>query len=110
MAEEKVIKSGVLTIPRLLFLAVVGLIIALTVWRGGVWLSIGYWLMTLALSGLLFLIVIDYGTNKDKMKLATGSDQVGPSDSPATASEVERASAAAPRVRRRASRPTKRRR
>ena len=39
MAEEKVIKSGVLTIPRLLFLAVVGLIIALTVWRGGVWLT-----------------------------------------------------------------------
>ena len=110
MAEEKVIKSGVLTIPRLLFLAVVGLIIALTVWRGGIWLTIGYWLMTLALSGLLLLIAIDYGINKEKMRLGPATE---PIDSPATATtaqEVESATAAAPRVRRRASRPTKRRR
>jgi len=110
MAEEKVIKSGVLTIPRLLFLAVVGLIIALTVWRGGIWLTIGYWLMTLGLSGLLFLIVTDYGINKDKMRLGADSDQIAPAVASTAASDVERASTAAPRVRRRASRPTKRRR
>ena len=72
MAEEKVIKSGVLTIPRLLFLAVVGLIIALTVWRGGIWLTIGYWLMSLGLSGLLLLIAINYGISKEKMQTWTG--------------------------------------
>jgi hypothetical protein len=110
MAEEKVIKSGVLTLPRLLFLAVVGLIIALTVWRGGIWLTIGYWLMSLGLSGLLFLIVIDYGTNKEKMRLGGAPEQVGIADAASTASEVASSSAAAPRVRRRASRPTKRRR
>lgn len=110
MAEEKVIKSGVLTIPRLLFLAVVGLIIALTVWRGGIWLTIGYWLMSLGLSGLLLLIAIDYGINKEKMKLGPATEPVDATVASPTAQEVERVSAAAPRVRRRASRPTKRRR
>ena len=110
MAEEKVIKSGVLTIPRLLFLAVVGLIIALTVWRGGVWLTIGYWLMTLGLSGLLLLIAIDYGISKDRMRLGPATEPVDAAAAPTVAQEVVRASADAPRVRRRASRPTKRRR
>jgi hypothetical protein len=110
MAEEKVIKSGVLTIPRLLFLVAIGLLISLTVWRGGIWLTIGYWLMTLGLSGLLFLIVIDYGVKKEALKLEAGSDQAGSSDTQTTASEVVAASASAARVRRRASRPTKRRR
>jgi hypothetical protein len=110
MAEEKVIKSGVFTLPRLLFLAVVGLIITLTVWRGGVWLTIGYWLMTLGLSGLLLLIAIDYGINKDKMRLGPATEPVDATVTTTTAQEVERATAAAPRVRRRASRPTKRRR
>lgn len=110
MAEEKVIKSGVLTIPRLLFLAVVGLVIALTVWRGGVWLTIGYWLMTLGLSGLLFLIAMDYGVSKDKMRIGPASEPIDAPAAAITAQEGERASAAAPRVRRRTSRPTKRRR
>ena len=110
MAEEKVIKSGVLTLPRLLFLAVVGLIIALTVWRGGVWLTIGYWLMTLGLSGLLLLIAIDYGIGKDRMRLGPAAEPVDAAVAPPPAQEIARASADAPRVRRRASRPTKRRR
>ncbi|HJQ67948.1 MAG TPA: hypothetical protein VKA70_03190 [Blastocatellia bacterium] len=110
MAEEKVIKSGVLTIPRLLFLAVVGLIIALTVWRGGIWLTIGYWLMSLGLSGLLLLIAIDYGIDKAKLRLGPAPEQVDATAPSTAAQDVERASAAAPRVRRRTSRPTKRRR
>ncbi len=108
MAEEKVIKSGVLTIPRLLFLAVVGLIIFLTVWSG--FLAIGYWVMTLALVGLLTLIVMDYGVKKEAMQVGAGSEQAGAINTQATAPAVAAASANAPRVRRRASRPTKRRR
>ena len=108
MAEEKVIKSGVLTIPRLLFLAVVGLIIFLTVWSG--LLAIGYWIMTLALVGLLALIVIDYGVKKEAMKVGAGSDQTGTVATQADSPAVAEASANAPRVRRRSSRPAKRRR
>ena len=109
MAEEKVIKTGVLTLPRLLFLAAVGLLISLTVWRGGIWLTIGYWLMTVGLCGLLVLIVIDYGVKKEAMQVGAGSDQAGTPDTQATAPTVV-SSASAARVRRRASRPTKRRR
>lgn len=55
MAErDKVIKSGQLTLPRILFLAVVGGVIVFTVYAGGVYLSIGYWLLTVAICGLLF--------------------------------------------------------
>ena len=110
MAEEKVIKSGVFTLPRLLFLAVVGLVIALTVWRGGIWLTIGYWLMTLGLSGLLLLIALDYGISKEKMRLGPATEPLDAPVAPTTAQEVEGVSASAPRVRRRTSRPTKRRR
>ena len=108
MAEEKVIKSGVLTIPRLLFLAVVGLIVFLTVWSG--LLAVGYWIMTLALCGLLTLILIDYGVKKEALSLETGPDQAGAPDTQSTSAETVAASANAPRVRRRSSRPTKRRR
>jgi hypothetical protein len=108
MAEEKVIKSGVLTIPRLLSLAVIGLIIFLTVWSG--LLAIGYWLMTLGLCGLLTLILMDYGINKKILDLEAGPDQAGTPEIQSTSSEVVAASANAPRVRRRAGRPTKRRR
>ena len=108
MAEEKVIKSGVITLPRLLFLAVVGLIIFLTVWSG--LLAVGYWVMTLGLCGLLALIVMDYGIKKEVLNLEAGSDQAAVSDTQANTAEVVSSSASAPRVRRRSSRPTKRRR
>ena len=71
MAErDKVIKSGQLTVPRVLFLAIVGGIIVFTVYAGGVYLSLGYWFLTLAICGLLFLIAIDYGAKMDKVDLS----------------------------------------
>ncbi len=113
MAErDKVIKSGQLTLPRILFLAVVGGIIVFTVYAGGVYLSIGYWFLTIAICGLLFLIAIDYGVKMDKVNLTAEPAQ-------AAAASAESTSAAAPslkstlgeaRPKKRTSRPAKRRR
>lgn len=113
MAErDKVIKSGQLTLPRILFLAVVGGIIVFTVYAGGIFLTMGYWLITLAICVLLFLIAIDYGVKMEKVSLAVESGQ-------ATASAMEPASAAQPalkttmgeaRPKKRTNRPAKRRR
>jgi hypothetical protein len=113
MAErDKVIKSGQLTVPRILFLAVVGGIIVFTVYAGGVYLSIGYWFLTIAICGLLFLIAIDYGVKMDKVDLTGQPAQ-------AAAAAAETPSAAAPslkttmgeaRAKKRTSRPAKRRR
>jgi hypothetical protein len=72
-------------------------------------LAVGYWIMTLALCVLLFLISIDYGIKKEVLSLDPVSDQVGTVDTDAT-TPATAASANAPRVRRRANRPTKRRR
>jgi hypothetical protein len=113
MAErDKVIKSGQLTVPRLLFLAIVGGVIVFTVYAGGVYLSIGYWALTLAICGLLFLIAIDYGVKMDKVDLSTQPVQ--------TAAAAEATSAPLPGLktgaaearpkRRSSSRPAKRRR
>jgi len=113
MAErDKVIKSGQLTLPRILFLAVVGGVIVFTVYAGGIFLSIGYWGLTIAICGLLFLIAIDYGVNIEKVNLTAEPAQ-------AAAAAVEQAGAAAPtlkttlgeaRPKKRTSRPAKRRR
>jgi hypothetical protein len=113
MAErDKVIKSGQLTLPRILFLVVVGGIIVFTVYAGGVFLSLGYWLLTIAICGLLFLIAIDYGVKMDKINLASEPAQ-------AAAAAMEPIGAATPslkatlgeaRAKKRASRPAKRRR
>ena len=113
MAErDKVIKSGQLTLPRILFLVVVGGIIVFTVYAGGVYLSIGYWFLTIAICGLLFLIAIDYGVKMDKVNLTAEPAQ-------AAAASAESTSAAAPslkstlgeaRPKKRTSRPAKRRR
>ena len=78
MAErDKVIKSGQLTLPRILFLAVVGGIIVFTVYAGGVFLSLGYWFLTIAICGLLFLIAIDYGVKMDKVNLTAETAEAG---------------------------------
>lgn len=113
MAErDKVIKSGQLTLPRILFLAVIGGIIVFTVYAGGVYLSIGYWGLTIAICGLLFLIAIDYGVKMDKVNLTVEPAQ-------AAAAAAESASAATPilkttmaeaRPKKRTGRPAKRRR
>ena len=111
MAErDKVIKSGQLTLPRLLFLAVVGGVIVFTVYAGGVYLSIGYWLLTLAICGLLFLIAIDWGVKMDKIDLTGQSvPAAGPAEVSSIAAPVSRA-AAEVRPKKRSARPAKRRR
>ena len=112
MAErDKVIKSGQLTLPRILFLIVIGGIIVFTVYAGGIFLALGYWLITLAICGLLFLIAIDYGVKMEKVTLAAESVPV--------ATTIESAGAPTPgikttlgevRPKKRTSRSAKRRR
>ena len=111
MAErDKVIKSGQLTLPRLLFLAVVGGVIVFTVYAGGIFLSIGYWLVTLAICGLLYLIAIDYGIKMDKIDAAgqPAAAAATPDAGTVTAPIVRAAGEARPK--KRTARPAKRRR
>src|SRR5713226_8162969 len=112
MAErDKVIKSGQLTLPRILFLAVVGSVIVFTVYAGGVYLSIGYWLLTVAICGLLFLISIDYGIKMDKVDLTAQPAQASAAaESVSTIAPSAKAAPGQPRPKRRTSRPAKRRR
>ena len=109
MAErDKVIKSGQLTLPRVLFLIAVGGVITATVALGGIWLSIGYWLLTLALCGLLYLVVTDYGVKMDKIDLSGQPAQAAIEGAPVA--EAVRATPTEPRVKRKSARPVKRRR
>jgi hypothetical protein len=112
MAErDKVIKSGQLTLPRLLFLAVVGGIIVFTVYAGGIYLTLGYWLITLALCVLLFLIAIDYGVNMEKVNLAGNPVQAAATMEPTVAPVPSlKTSLGEPRPKKRTARPAKRRR
>lgn len=112
MAErDKVIKSGQLTLPRILFLALVGGIIVFTVYAGGIFLSLGYWFLTLAICGLLFLIAIDYGVNIEKVSLTV--EPQGPAaaiEPSSSATPSLKTSLSDPRAKKRTSRPAKRRR
>jgi hypothetical protein len=112
MAEkDKVIKSGQLTLSRLFFLAIIGVLVAGMVALGGKFLIIGYWVLTLAICGLLYLISIDYGIHMDKVDLTSHpAPTAALADAPGT--DAPRAAAAAEsRVKRRtSSRPVKRRR
>ncbi|MEN3333406.1 MAG: hypothetical protein V7641_2771 [Blastocatellia bacterium] len=111
MAEkDKVIKGGQLTLPRILFLAVIGIVIAGMVALGGKFLIIGYWVLTLAICGLLYLIAIDYGVHMEKVDL-TGHPAPAAAIEAAPAGETARGDASTEaRVKRRTSRPVKRRR
>ncbi|HET9533711.1 MAG TPA: hypothetical protein VFQ92_25395 [Blastocatellia bacterium] len=106
MAKDKIIKSGQFTFRRILFLAVIGGIIVGTVAMGGLWLNIGYWLITLGLVVLLLLIAFDYGVSFERVEAQPQQPQplaaVEPSVVSQTVSEA--------RVRRRSSRQVKRRR
>ena len=111
MAErDKVIKSGQLTLPRILFLAVVGGIIVFTVYAGGIFLSVGYWLITLAICGLLFLIAIDYGVKMEKVNLTVDSAQAAAMEPATAATPVLKTTMGEARPKKRTSRPAKRRR
>jgi hypothetical protein len=113
MAErDKVIKSGQLTLPRILFLVLIGGIIVFTVYAGGIFLSLGYWFLTLAICGLLFLIAIDYGVNMEKVSLTVEPAQ-GPAvviEPSSSATPALKTSLGDPRPKKRTSRPAKRRR
>jgi len=111
MAErDKLIKSGQLTVPRILFLIVVGGLIVFTVYAGGIYLSIGYWGLTLAICILLFLIAIDYGVNIEKVSLATQPAEIAAAESTPTSTPAIKSTLSEPRPKKRASRPAKRRR
>lgn len=108
--KDKVIKSGQLTLPRLLFLAVVGGLIVAMVAIGGKALIAGYWIMTLAICGLLYLIAVDYGVHMDHIDLTGQPAQPAASPDAAPATEAARPTTIDARVKRRTSRPAKRRR
>ena len=117
MAErDKVIKSGQLTLPRILFLVVVGGLIFSTVYAGGIFLSIGYWLLTLAICGLLLLIAMDYGIKMDKVALtAPGAPssvaaELDPAPTASLKTTMGEAMGSGSRPKRRPARPVKRRR
>ena len=109
--RDKVIKSGQLTLPRILFLVVVGGLIVAMVALGGKALIIGYWVMTLAICVLLYLIATDYGVKMDTVNLTGQPAQAAAIEAaPATAEGTRPAAATDSRVKRRPSRPVKRRR
>lgn len=111
MAEDKLIKSGQFTLPRLLFLAASFALIVGFVALGGKFLTIGYLLLTLVICVLLFLIAIDYGINLDKVDTTSQAQpQVENLESPISASSLPTASSIQQPVRRRTSRQPKRRR
>ena len=112
MAErDKVIKSGQITLPRILFLAVVGGVIVFTVYAGGIFLTLGYWLITLTICGLLFLIAIDYGGKMEKVNLTADPVQAAAAAiEPTAATPTLKTTLGEPRPKKRTSRPAKRRR
>jgi hypothetical protein len=113
MAErDKIIKSGQLTLPRILLLAVVGGIIVSTVYAGGVYLTVGYWLITLAICALLFLIAIDYGVTMDKVTFSVDPVQAlgATLETADPTTPIVKTTLGEPRAKKRTSRPAKRRR
>jgi hypothetical protein len=110
MAEkDRVIKSGQITLPRLLFLALIGGLIFAMVAVGGKALIIGYWALTIAICILLYLIAIDYGIHMDAVSL-TGQPAQPAAIESAPATEAAQVTTPDSRVKRRPSRAAKRRR
>jgi|SRR5437588_6998256 len=111
MAErDKVIKSGQLTIPRILFLALIGGLIVAMVSLGGKALIIGYWVLTVAICGLLYLISIDYRVKMDKVDLTGHTAQAAATAESIVESVTSKTIASQPRSRKKTARPAKRRR
>lgn len=114
MAErDRVIKSGQFTLPRLVSLAAIGGLIVAMVALGGIALTIGYWVITLAICILLYLIAIDYGIKMDKIDTAGQPGQAAAAagvNAPVAAIEAARTVTSEVRVKRKGNRPAKRRR
>lgn len=66
-AEDRLLKRGQLTLPRLLSLAAIAGVVVAAVSLGGVWLTIGYWVITLGFCLLLFLVATDYGVDMEQV-------------------------------------------
>jgi hypothetical protein len=110
MAEDKVIKSGQVTLPRVVFLAICGVVLFLIISLH--LLSVGYLLLTLVLSVLLFLVAIDYGVDLDNVEFGGAQGPV-PAQAIAASSQAVVAASAPQQVlktKRPANRPAKRRR
>jgi hypothetical protein len=97
MAEDKVIKSGQITLPRLVFLAACGVALFVVVYFG--LLIYGYILLTLVLCGLLLLVALDWGVTMEKLDLSGGSSQVAAASGPSGGATISESSAAAVPVR-----------
>jgi hypothetical protein len=108
--KDKVIKSGQLTLPRILLLVVIGIIVAGMVALGGKFLSIGYLVLTLAICGLLYLIAIDYGVHMEKVDTTAHPAQTAAIEATPAGDSGRIAAPTEGRVKRRPSRPVKRRR
>jgi hypothetical protein len=113
MAErDKVIKSGQFTLPRLLSLAAIGGLIVAMVAVGGMALTVGYWVITLSICILLYLIAIDYGVKMDKVGATSQPFQAVPAavNAPDATIDATRVVASEVRVKRKGNRPARRRR
>jgi hypothetical protein len=91
-SEEKIIKAGQLTLPRILFLVACGIILTIIVHYGQ--LKIGYLLVTLSLCILLIMVAMDVGIELDKYdptKVADRPEQqpVAPTPTPAAAPQIK---------------------
>lgn len=116
-AEDRLIKRGQLTWPRMLSLAVMAGVIVAAVSLGGVWLIIGYWVITLGFCILLFLVAIDYGVKMEEV--SPGQRKLGPditeagnadSDTKSLSEPINPRAATSPRPQRRVKHQAKRRR
>ena len=109
MAQDRNARSGQITLPRVLFLVVIGAIIVGTVALGGVYLTIGYWLISISFCVLLYLVMADYNI-KDQV-VAPGAAQAAATLEAGTPTATATATPAEARARKRTgSRPAKRRR
>jgi hypothetical protein len=107
--KDKVIKSGQITLPRILFLVLIGGLIFTMVAVGGKALIIGYWLLTLAICVLLYMIATDYGVHMDAVSLTAQPSQTAAIES-AASTDVARPATSETSIKRRPSRTVKRRR
>ena len=115
--ENRLIKRGQLTLPRVLSLAAIAGVVVAAVSLGGVWLIIGYWVITLAFCIFLALIAFDYGVEMEEAypehtKPETDKPDAGgaDSDTKSPSEPTDMHVATAQRAQRRVKRQAKRRR
>jgi hypothetical protein len=105
MAEDKLIKSGQFTIARLLFLVVCGGVIVGIVALGGLFLKIGYILLSAVICLLLYLVAVDYGVKMDNIDASARAKALPLESAVASGVVVEE-----PKLKKRSGKTVKRRR